>query len=137
MLKRLRAVLACLAVAVLACGNALNSVAEATEHPVGLHMMGASQVLIHSHGHNHDTAHLGDLSQSSGTCQGAGCDTGEHPGQPCCHVHAHCCVSGGFLPSDLSVSGPAMRQIEQSLIANALPDGAIVNPLLRPPRAAG
>lgn len=138
MLKGLRTLLAFLAVAVFACGNALSVMTEASEHALELHANSAFQFVVHAHGHDHvsDANHAAHLSPSTDTCQGLGCGADEHPGQPCCHVHAHCCVSSVFPPSQLAFGTPSMRRIEQALLASALPVGAVVNPLLRPPRAA-
>lgn len=137
MLKGLRTFLALLAVAVFACGNVLSVMAEASEHAMGPHKSITSEGLIHSLGHGHVSAagHAEDLIQSAETCEGYGCDTDENPGQPCFHVHAHCCDPSVFQSSEIALASPTMRNIEQALFDHALPDGAVVNPLLRPPRA--
>jgi hypothetical protein len=139
MLRFLRTVLALLAVAVFSCGNALSVMAEQGEHGQGAHTGAAPHLLVHAHGHDHEhdpaAHHTHDVNQSVDVCQGSTCAPDDNPENPCCHVHGHCCVSGGFVPSSPAYQTPELRRTELAISQYALPSGAIVNPLLRPPRA--
>lgn len=137
MLKRLRTVLVLMAITVFACGNALNAVAEAGEHTDGVAVnLTGSHEHVHTRGHSHEAAVGHEEHHADDSCQGAACDTSEHPDHSYCHIHVHCCGVTGFLPSGLQVSDPAPRELSLARLSDALPLGGLVYPLLRPPRRA-
>ena len=134
MLKRLRTVLVLMAITVFACGNALIAIADAGAHGDGVVNLTGGHEHVHTPGHSHEAAVEHEEQHAADTCQGAACDTSEHPDHSFCHIHVHCCGVTGFLPAGLQFSDPAFRALLLTRFADSLPLGGLVYPLLRPPR---
>lgn len=131
-------------VAVIACGNGLSYAATANGH-VEADLAHLTSAVISAHHHEHTSPHghdhasgehqlpVGDL----GDCGQANCSPDEAPGEPCCHVHAHCCMSVATLHSAAPAPSRVVRESAMLFdLGAAVPLGAISYPLLRPPRAA-
>jgi hypothetical protein len=144
MRRRIRTVLACLLVAVLACGNGLELYAGTAEHltaghlTTGLGNATSSAVVAHGQGrdHNHHHSSTAKVVTVASVCGDVPCSDGNGPNAPCCHVHAHCCVTMGFAPSQMSPFLSAGSNTKFAMPSEALPPGAMIDPVLRPPRRA-
>jgi hypothetical protein len=139
MRRRIRTVLAWLMVAVIACGNGLSISAEAAGHMVnGLTHVVSTGDGAHQHvsAHRHAGAERVAAAELNGGCGAAQCAPADHQEEPCCNVHAHCCVSIGFVPScaGLVLLVPE-DQRHYAFVATLLQTGMIY-PVLRPPRRA-
>ena len=143
MARAVRKFFGILLIAVLACGNPLSAIADAVEH-VGAEFSHASSQNAGSHKHRHDHSQTSGMVDIAGSglaandCYAGACHPEDQPGEPCCHVHAHCCVSSGYLPSQgLPYQQRVVIATRMAFAREALPLGAIVYPLLRPPRSTG
>lgn len=143
MASAVRTFLGILMVAVLACGNPLSALAEAVEH-IGVEFSHTISQNAGSHTHHHDhsqapgTVDIAGSGLAANDCYAGACHPEDQPGEPCCHVHAHCCGSSGFLPSQaLPHQQRFVIAIRMAFVREAVPLGAIVYPLLRPPRSTG
>lgn len=131
--------LACLLVAVLACGNGLSFAAEWAEHSGAdfsdVLKDGGAHHHVQTHGHEHIVAkHVAGLAGST-SCGALDCPADDHPGARFCHIHAHCCTSGGYVPADVSsFPDPTILRAAFMSAAASISPGAMTFPLLRPPR---
>lgn len=165
MLKTLRLLVIRALVAVIACGNGLSFAASAMQHitvqDTATNVAGIAASVspaAHDHSQHHhsqpsshdhhamaahssapDPSAISDHSAMTEPepCNGANCLTDDQPSEPCCHTQGHCCLSFVTLP-------PAANDLERVQRDSAMlfdagqsvPPGAIIYPLLRPPRAA-
>jgi hypothetical protein len=145
MLRMVRQMVIWALVAVIACGNGLSLAATANDHIEEDFSHVANAVgAVHHHKH---TSNLGDSSSSArrqlqaseiGNCNQMSCVPDEAPSEPCCHMHAHCCVTLIVLTAANNEAGRVLRESAAHFDSSAtVPLGAISYPLLRPPRASG
>ncbi len=129
-------------IAVIAFGNGMSVPATADDHSLAdfAHVASAGSA-AHSHAsHSVDEHSLSGVhipSSDVGKCNHLSCVPDEPSGGPCCHVHAHCCISLATLYSDASDEARLLHESAMLFdLGAAVPLGAISYPLLRPPRAA-
>lgn len=144
MFRTVRQVVIWALVAVIAFGNGLSYAATANRH-LEADFTHPAIAVSSAHHHEHTSEYSFDHASGErqlqvadlGICSQAHCSPDEAPSEPCCHVHAHCCMSVATLHS---AAAAAPRVVRESAVlfdlGAAMPLGAISYPLLRPPRAA-
>jgi hypothetical protein len=135
MFKRARSQLAWLMVAVLVCGTGIGAFASVHDQLTTGHFKSIGAAGHSGHDHELDHQHsVVTITDANGACSTVACQPGDHPEEPCCAVHAHCCVSIGFIPAAAGLLLLDHTSLRHSRLAQTFLVGDLLYLVLRPPR---